>query len=105
MIVRLWRGDTAPDKADSYLEYLRATGVADYQATAGNQGVMVLRNRMADRLEWITLSRWESMEAIRRFAGNDVGRAVYYPEDHDYLLRFEPDVHHYDVVLTAGWRD
>jgi heme-degrading monooxygenase HmoA len=47
---------------------------------------------------FITLTFWESLDAIRAFAGDDVERAKYYPEDPEFLLEFEPCVVHYEVV-------
>jgi heme-degrading monooxygenase HmoA len=51
-------------------------------------------------VHFVTLSFWESEEAIRAFAGNDPLKAKYYPEDADYLLEFEPQVVHYTVTAT-----
>jgi hypothetical protein len=46
---------------------------------------------------------WDSFDAVRRFAGDDIERAVYYPEDKEYLLSLEPNVEHYDVLyLKSG---
>lgn len=99
MIARIWRGVTPASKADDYLHYLHATGLKDYRATEGHRGVSVLRRIDGDRAEFLLISLWESMDAIRRFAGDDVERAVYYPEDKDYLLELEPQVRHYEVVV------
>jgi heme-degrading monooxygenase HmoA len=99
MIVRIWRGETSADKAATYLQYLEATGVADYTRTAGNRGVLVLRRAVEDRLEWLTISWWDSIEDVRAFAGPDVAKAVYYPGDRDFLLTFEPTVGHYEVLI------
>jgi heme-degrading monooxygenase HmoA len=101
MICRIWRGETAPDKVDSYLEYVKATGVAAYESTPGNRGVFVLRRRFEDHVEWLTVSLWESVEAIHRFAGDDIDAPVYYPEDRDYLLSFSPRVDHYEVGFAS----
>ena len=98
MIVRIWHGVTAAAKADEYLDYLRATGVPDYQATEGNRGVYVLRRIEGDRAHFLTVSFWESMRAIKGFAGSDAGRARYYPRDEEFLLDFEPTVEHYEVL-------
>ena len=99
MIARIWRGHTSEEKADRYLGYLKATGLKDYRATEGNRGVRVLRRTSEGRAEFLLVSLWESFEAICRFAGEDFERAVYYPEDRDYLLDFEPKVAHYEVVF------
>jgi heme-degrading monooxygenase HmoA len=98
MIVRIWHGITAAAKSDEYLDYLNRTGVPDYQATQGNRGVYVLRRIEGERAHFLTVSFWESMEAIKGFAGPDPERARYYPEDEEFLLGFEPAVEHYEVL-------
>src|ERR671932_619404 len=97
MIARVWHGTTAEWEADRYLDYLKATGVAALRGTEGNRGVQVFRRISAGRAEFFVISLWDSFEAIQRFAGDDVDRAVYYPEDQKYLLALEPKVTHYDV--------
>jgi len=62
--------------------------------------VWVLRRIREDRAEFTLITLWDSMEAVRRFAGDDPETAVYYPEDDDYLLWREPKVDHYEVVET-----
>lgn len=98
MIARIWHGTTEAVRADAYLEYLRATGVADVCATQGNRGVYLLRRLEGDRAQFLFLSLWESPEAIRRFAGETPERARYYPRDAEFLLELEPTVVHYEVV-------
>jgi heme-degrading monooxygenase HmoA len=97
MIARIWRGVTPAHKADDYLRYLEATGLKEYRATPGNRGAWVLRRISDAEAEFITLSHWDSLDAIRAFAGDDYERAVYYPEDQDYLLDFAPNVEHYEI--------
>ena len=98
MIVRIWHGVTAAAKSDEYLDYLKATGVPDYQATEGNRGVYVLRRIEGERALFLTVSFWESMSAIEGFAGSELERARYYPEDEGFLLDFEPTFEHYEVL-------
>jgi heme-degrading monooxygenase HmoA len=75
---------------------VRDTGLADYRATPGNLGALIaVRDLDDDRAEVITLSRWPSMDAIRGFAGDDVERAAYYPQDDRYLLTKPEKVQHY----------
>jgi heme-degrading monooxygenase HmoA len=100
MIARIWRGITPESKADAYLDYLHATGLKEYRETPGNRGVTVLRRIADGRAEFVLISLWDSMEAIRAFAGDDVERAVYYPEDTQYLLELEPHVTHYEVAAA-----
>ena len=98
MIARIWRGITLAGKADDYLDYLRETGLRDYAKTAGNRGVKVLKRFQGDHCEIMLVSLWDSMEAVRAFAGENPDRSVYYPEDEQYLLEMEPLVRHYEVV-------
>jgi len=100
VIARLWRGAVRAGQGDAYAAYLDRTGTRDCRATPGNRGVLVLRDDAADRAEFVFISLWESMDAIRGFAGDDVERAHYYPEDRDFLLALEPTVQHYDVSTT-----
>ena len=99
MIGRIWHGITKAADADDYLEYLRRTGVRDYRATPGNRGVYVLRRLEGGRSHFLLISLWESNDAIRRFAGDDVEQAKYYPEDERFLLSLEPHVEHYEILI------
>lgn len=100
MIARIWQGETVAEKADEYFEYLQATGLKEYQDTPGNQGVFVLRRIHNGQAEFLLLSLWQSWDTIRAFAGNDLDKAVYYPEDKAYLLALEPEVRHYEVLAA-----
>ena len=98
MIARISRGTTAASKADDYLAYLEATGIKDYGATPGNRGVQVLRRTTGDEVEFVLITLWDSLAAIRAFAGPDYERAVYYEEDRAYLRGLTEFVEHFDVV-------
>jgi heme-degrading monooxygenase HmoA len=98
MIARIWKGVTPASRADAYVDYLEATGIGDLRATEGNLGVYLLRRERQGRAEFLLLSLWETPEAIRRFAGPEMDKARYYPEDENFLLELEPTVDHYEVV-------
>ena len=102
MIARLWHGMTPADRADEYLDYLNSTGLPDYRRTPGNRGVYVLCRTEGDIAHFLLVSLWESYDAIRQFAGEDIEEARYYPADKDFLLEFEPRVTHYDVLLSQS---
>jgi heme-degrading monooxygenase HmoA len=99
VIARIWHGVTAAAKSEEYLDYLNETGVPDYRATEGNRGVYVMRRVEGDRAHFLTLSFWNSIDDVKRFAGPDPERAKYYPADEEFLLVFEPTVGHYEVVV------
>lgn len=104
MIVRMWHGRVASAKAGRYREFLEARAIPDYRSVPGNVSVHVLERPEGAVTHFVTLTFWKSMAAIRSFAGEDVERAKYYPEDRDFLLEFEPTVVHYEVVGHASAR-
>jgi heme-degrading monooxygenase HmoA len=101
MIARIWHGQTTPAKADDYMDYFHQTGLPDYQRTDGNLGVFVLRQDNGTQADFLIITFWESREAIREFAGDDIEKARYYPKDTQYFSDLEPNVAHYKVVLQS----
>ncbi len=101
MIVRMWRGRTKVEDADRYLLYLQETGLKDYAVVEGNLGVQALRRVDGDVAEFLIVTHWDSMEAVKRFAGPNPEVSVYYPEDDAYLLEKEPNVIHYEVAYQG----
>jgi heme-degrading monooxygenase HmoA len=102
MIARSWRGATKAQDAETYLEYLHRTGLAEYRKTPGNRGVLGLRRIVKDRAEFLLISLWDSTDAIRQFAGDDIEKAVFYPEDERFLVDREDHVSHYEVVFDTA---
>ena len=102
MIARSWHGVVPTTKADEYFAYLLRTGIPDYHSTPGNHGVYVFRRVDGERAHFLLTTLWESFDAIRRFAGEDVDRARYYPEDAEFLIEMEPHVTHYEVLVAPG---
>lgn len=101
MIARIWRGWVRPADADTYTEYIERTGLADYRHTPGNRGAWLLQRRDGERMEIITLSFWDSYESIATFAGADISRAKFYPEDERYLVDREWTVTHHEIAAGA----
>jgi heme-degrading monooxygenase HmoA len=98
MIARLWHGKVPSEKAHAYHKYLLATGLRDYGATPGNCSVSLLKKEEGNITHYYTLTYWEDINAIKKFAGEDYEKARYYPGDKDFLLEFEPMVVHYEVL-------
>jgi heme-degrading monooxygenase HmoA len=97
VIARIWRGAVRAADADAYAQYMRETGVPGYAATPGNQGVYMLRRPAGDLCEFVMFTLWESMDAIREFAGDQPDRAVFYPEDDRFLVERDLTVSHFEV--------
>jgi heme-degrading monooxygenase HmoA len=102
LIARTWHGRVPAAKADAYYTYLLRTGLAEYAATPGNRGVTVLRRTDEAVTDFLLITVWESIDAIKAFAGEDYERARYFPEDDEYLLEREPFVTHYEVLPAPG---
>ena len=100
MIARIWHGVTSAARSEEYVDYLNRTGLPGYRATEGNRGVYLLRRVEGDQAHFLTLTLWDSKEAIRNFAGGDIEKARYYPEDAEFLMELEPLVKHYEVVSS-----
>lgn len=94
IITRIWHGVTKAGHADAYLEYVTQTGVEDYKKAQGNLGVEILRRIEGDNCHFWTVTKWDSYENIKKFAGEDYEKAKYYEQDQKYLLEFEPKVIH-----------
>lgn len=101
MIARRWIGETLESDADAYAEYLQETGVKEIRSTNGNRGVYILQRVYDGRTEFVFISLWDTLDSIKAFAGPDYERAVYYPEDKKFLLKLDPLVTHYDVLVGS----
>ena len=100
MIARIWRGAVRADDAATYASYIQETGVEGYRMTPGNRGAWALWRVEGDRAEFVTVSLWDSREAIKGFAGQDIEIAVFYPEDDRFLVERDLTAHHYEVAGT-----
>jgi heme-degrading monooxygenase HmoA len=101
MIARTWRGAVRAEDAEAYAAYIRSTGIAEYAATPGNRGAYLLYRIDGDRAEVLTVSFWDSLDAVRGFAGDDIDRAVFYPEDDRYLVDRDVTANHYVVAASS----
>jgi heme-degrading monooxygenase HmoA len=102
MIARMWVGETTESNAEDYSKYLEETGGSDCQTTPGNRGVYLLRRLYEGKAEFVFISFWDSLESIKAFAGPDYQNAVYYSEDTKFLLKLDPHVAHYEVILSPS---
>lgn len=99
MICRIWHGWTAPENADAYERLLRseifrgiaARGIRSYH------GIELLRRAADDSVEFVTMMWFDSIEAVREFAGADYEVAVVPPEARALLQRFDARSAHYEV--------
>jgi len=99
MISRIWHGWTVPENADSYEQLLREeifVGILNRQIP-GFQHIQLLRREIADQVEFVTIMRFDSMEAVRAFAGDDFEAAVVPAKARGLLTRFDARSQHYEI--------
>jgi heme-degrading monooxygenase HmoA len=97
MIARIWKGAVRRPDGDAYAQYMRRTGVAGYAETPGNRGVWMLRRDVEDRTEFVMFTLWDSLAAVKAFAGEDYETAVFYPDDDRFLVERDLEATHYEV--------
>jgi hypothetical protein len=106
-IARIWRGRTPRARADEYAPYLHEHGIRPLEQKA--LGVQVFREDRGDETEFVTISYWESVEAMSRFAGSDPRRIHHLERDAEFLLELPKGVQILVIVsafgATGGTRD
>ena len=101
MVIREWRGRASPANAEAYPAHFRAHMLPELSRIPGFLGAHLGRRRDGDVVEFLVLTRWRSIDAIRTFAGGDLGRAVVEPGGVAALIDFDAHVRHYDVIEEA----
>ena len=99
MIARLWHGWTAPENADAYEEFLRTKMFPSIHRVPGYLGAELLRRQDGDEIAFVTITRFDSLESVRTFAGEDYEAAVVEPEARRLLSRFDRRSEHYEIVI------
>jgi heme-degrading monooxygenase HmoA len=103
MIARHWRGWTTARNADAYETLLKDTVLPGLQRIAGYRGGYVLRRDVdGDEVEFVVVNLFESLDAVKRFAGPDFAVAVFEPEARRLLSKVEPLAAHYEVRITSS---
>ena len=104
MITRIWHGWTTPENADAYEELLRSeilVGIANRQIE-GYRGIHLLRRDVPEGVEFVTMMWFDSLDAVRTFAGEDYETAVVPPKARQLLARFDARSQHYETLLSPG---
>ena len=97
MIARHWRGWTKVGNAEAYETLLKQTVLPGLKAIEGYRGAYVLRNDGPEEAEFVVVNFFDSLDAVKRFAGSDYAVAVFEPEARKLLSRIEPTATHYEV--------
>jgi heme-degrading monooxygenase HmoA len=102
VIARIWHGWTSRENADAYVRFLREQMFPSMHRMPGFRGVELLRRDDGEEVAFVTVSRFESLDAVRTFAGDDYERAVIEPEAKALLSRHDERSEHYDVVVERA---
>jgi len=102
MIARVWHGWTSGDDADAYERFLREQMFPSIHRVPGFVGAELLRRDDGAETAFITITRFESLESVRAFAGDDYEQAVIEPEARALLSRHDARSEHYDVAIEKG---
>ena len=98
MIARMWSGVAGADTVDAYLAHLRDVTFRALESVPGHRGAYVLRRPSADRVVVTVITMWDSIDAIRRFSGDDVEAAVVPPEAQALLASWDTRAVHWQVA-------
>ena len=98
MITRMWRGWTSPSDADDYERFLRTELFPEVAKLPGFLGARILRRRVEGEEEFVTLTAFESLDAVRAFAGERYEVPVIEPEAQRLLSRYDDRAYHYETV-------
>lgn len=101
MIVRTWMAYAKPENARAYREHLTAFVIPRLQKLSGFHGLELCQAQRGDRVELFVISRWQSMDAVKAFAGPKPDRAVVEPGAKAVLEEYDEFVFHYEVILEA----
>ena len=99
LIARLWHGRTHLSDADKYAEFMKVRAAPDYSSVDGLERIYFLRRDEGDVAHFLLVTLWDSMRAVRQFAGDEPEIAKYYPGDDDFLLEKEDTSALYEVFL------
>jgi heme-degrading monooxygenase HmoA len=100
VIARIWHGWTTPANADAYERLLREEVIPEIAAkgVAGYRGIQVLRRSAShDEIEFLTIMRFDSLQAVKHFAGDDYERAYVPARAREVLARFDERSRHYEI--------
>jgi heme-degrading monooxygenase HmoA len=100
MIARMWHGWTTQGNADAYQELLHTRIFPHIDSIDGARGAYLLRRDTGEEVEFITVTFFADLDAVRAFAGQDYETAVILPEAHKLLSRFDEKAVHYEAALT-----
>src|SRR5262249_4281088 len=105
MIARTWHGYTTDADAEGYASSLKAEILPCIMKVAGYTGTYLLRRRCGKEIEFMTVMLWDSLEALREFAGPDYEKAIVPEERRKFLSHYDEHSAHYEILMQPATRD
>ena len=104
-LCRIWHGYTTPENANAYEKVFgnEVMGEIEGKEIQGLKQIKLLRRSLGDEVEFITLIEFESLEAVKAFAGVDYELAFVPDAARKVLKRFEERVQHYEVKISLKY--
>ena len=102
MVLRMWRGRATVEKSGEYIDHVTKKVFPALGAIEGHRGAYLLQRAVDGAIEFVVLTLWESMQAVRRFAGAKPEKAVVEPEARATLTDFDESVTHFEVIHRTG---
>ncbi len=100
MIARHWAGRIKPEEAENYVQYLQEEILPHLSEMKGFSGASIRKRKLQDSIEFLFISEWDSEEAIKQFAGEDISTAVVAEKAQRMMLNFDKEVRHYEIVSS-----
>jgi len=98
LILRMWRARSTAEKSGEYVQHATSKVFPTLRAIAGYRGAYLLRRAVDGAVELVVLTIWESMESVRKFAGDEPEKAVVEPEARAVLTSFDDCVTHFEII-------
>ncbi len=102
MIARVWRGVASPEDATYYIAHFNRNVLPELKCLSGFETAYIFQHPMNDGIELTVMTLWQSLDAIRSFAGEDYETAVVAPTAQAVLLSFDKHVTHYEVIMKGS---
>jgi heme-degrading monooxygenase HmoA len=102
MIMRVWHGRVGAQNERAYIEHLTRHLFPAFRTIEGFLGGLLLKQPHADGVDFMVITRWASMDAVRKLTGADVTRAVVEPAAQEILIEYDRVVKHYELVAEIS---
>lgn len=102
MIARHWKGIARKERANEYITHLRNDTFEEIKKISGFISASILRRELLDGVEFLIITKWKTLDAIKQFAGDEIEVAVVPTLVQEIMLKYDERVSHYEINFTTG---